>query len=111
VGDLYAPSVADGAKDVLLVVPPDSAHLDAVASTELPGSGGGDATVHEDQFESVGNAMKGLVVARVKAGWAETLPATCEDDSLVPLLPKAASAPRGNAAARSLAASRRRRIP
>lgn len=56
-GDLDAPGVADGPEHRLLVVPPDSAELEAVAPAELPCSGRGDAAVDQDQFEPFRDAL------------------------------------------------------
>ena len=51
-------SAAGGRTDPgLLVVPPDPPHLKALASAELACAGRGDATVHQDQLEPLGDAL------------------------------------------------------
>lgn len=68
VGDLDAPGMPDGTEDRLLVVPPDSAHLEVVVPAERAGGGRGHPAVHEYEFEPSGDALSNEVLQHELAG-------------------------------------------
>ena len=61
-GDLDAPSVPDGSKGRLLVVPPDPADLDGMPPTKCPGSAHCDTAVDQNEFELPGDPLPDQVL-------------------------------------------------